>query len=178
MSIRKLLNWKTFFIYTHRWTGIVLGVVFVVWFISGVAMMYVGMPHLSERERLGHLKPLDLSSVSVSPAAAADMYGLSSNRLRVEMYDDGRPIYRLGGATIYADNGELTAGATREQALEFVRRWLPEHASTVRYDGYLQDSDQWTCTASSAPRCPCIACRLAIPRERNTTSPKTAASRP
>ena len=74
MSIRKLLNWKTFFIYTHRWTGIVFGVIFVVWFISGVAMMYVGMPHLSEKERLGHLKPLDLSTVTVSPAQAAEMY--------------------------------------------------------------------------------------------------------
>jgi hypothetical protein len=144
MSIRKLLNWKTFFIYTHRWTGIVFGVIFVVWFISGVAMMYVGMPHLSEKERLGHLKPLDLSMVAVSPAQAAEMYGLSPARLRVEMFYDGRPVYRLGGATIYADTGELTAEATEAQAIEFVRRWLPEHAATVRYDGYLQDSDQWT----------------------------------
>ena len=144
MSIRKLLNWKTFFIYTHRWTGIVFGVIFVVWFISGVAMMYVGMPHLSEKERLGHLKPLDLSTVAVSPAQAAEMYGLSPARLRVEMFYDGRPVYRLGGTTIYADTGDLTAGATEAQAVEFVRRWLPEHAATVRYDGYLEDSDQWT----------------------------------
>ena len=144
MRIRKLLNWKTFFIYTHRWTGIVFGVIFVVWFISGVAMMYVGMPHLSEKERLGHLKPLDLSTVAVSPAQAAEMYGLSPARLRVEMFYDGRPVYRLGGGTIYADTGELPAGATEAQAIEFVRRWLPEHAATVRYDGYLQDSDQWT----------------------------------
>jgi len=144
MRIRKLLNWKTFFIYTHRWTGIVFGVIFVVWFISGVAMMYVGMPHLSEKERLGHLKPLDLSTVAVSPAQAAEMYGLSPARLRVEMFYDGRPVYRLGGGTIYADTGELPAGATEAQAIEFVRRWLPEHEATVRYDGYLQDSDQWT----------------------------------
>ena len=144
MSIRKLLNWKTFFIYAHRWTGIVFGVIFVVWFISGVAMMYVGMPHLSEKERLGHLKPLDLSTVTVSPAQAAEMYGLSPARLRVEMFYDGRPVYRLGGATIYADTGELTTGASEAQAIDFVRRWLPEHAATVRYDGYLEDSDQWT----------------------------------
>ena len=52
MSIRKLLNWKTLLIYAHRWTGIVFGIIFVVWFISGVAMMYVGMPHLSGRSDL------------------------------------------------------------------------------------------------------------------------------
>ncbi len=144
MNIRKLLDWKTLFIYIHRWTGIVFGVVFVVWFISGVVMMYAGMPHLSEKERLGHLKPLDLSSASVSPAQAAEMYGISSTRLRVEMFYDGRPVYRFGETSVYADDGELTPGATEQQAVEFVRRWAPEHAATVRYDGYLEDSDQWT----------------------------------
>jgi hypothetical protein len=144
MNIRKLLDWRTLVIYVHRWTGIVFGVVFVVWFVSGVAMMYVGMPHLSERERLGHLTPLDLSTVTISPAEAGERFGVSSSRLRVQMFYDGRPVYRLGGLTIYADSGELTAGATREDAVAFVRRWLPEHAATVRYDGYLEDSDQWT----------------------------------
>jgi hypothetical protein len=144
MNIRKLLDWKTLFIYVHRWTGIVFGVVFVVWFVSGVVMMYAGMPHLSEKERLGHVLSLDLSSASVSPAEAAEMYGISSTRLRVEMYYDGRPVYRFGETAVYADTGELTDGATEQQAVELVRRWVPEHAATVRYDGYLEDSDQWT----------------------------------
>jgi len=72
MHLRKLLDWKTALIYLHRWMGIVLGLVFVVWFISGVAMMYVGMPRLSVAERLGHVSPLDLSTARVSPAEAAE----------------------------------------------------------------------------------------------------------
>ena len=144
MNIRKLLDWKTLFIYTHRWTGIVFGVVFVVWFFSGVVMMYAGMPHLSEKERLGHLAPLDLSSATLSPGEVAEMYGISSPRLRVEMFYDGRPVYRFGETAVYADNGEFTPGATQQEAVEFVRRWVPQHAATVRYDGYLEDSDQWT----------------------------------
>ena len=45
---------------------------------------------------------------------------------------------------MYADTGERVGGASQEQAVELIRRWLPEHATTVRYDGYLLDSDQWT----------------------------------
>ena len=144
MNIRKLLNWKALFIYIHRWMGIVFGIIFVVWFISGVAMMYVGMPHLSQRERLGHMRPLDLSTVTVSPAQAARAVDLSPARVRVSMYYDGRLIYRFGTTKVYADTGERVGGASQEQAIELIRRWLPEHATTVRYDGYLLDSDQWT----------------------------------
>jgi len=145
MRARKLLHWKTLFIYTHRWMGIVFGIIFVVWFLSGVAMMYVGMPHLSARERLGHVPPLDLSTVTVAPAQAARAQGLSPGRLRLEMFYDGRPIYRFpDGTTVYADTGDRVGGASPEQAVELIGRWLPDHADTVRYDAYLLDSDQWT----------------------------------
>jgi hypothetical protein len=146
MNARKLLDWKTLFIYVHRWTGIVFGLIFVVWFISGVAMMYVGMPHLSEKERLGHLVPLDLSTVRVSPDEAARAHKLAANRLSIEMYYDGRPIYRFGtAAKVYADTGKLVAGAEPTEAVDMIRRWVPpEYGATVRYDARLLESDQWT----------------------------------
>src|SRR5262245_10929238 len=145
MHLRKLLDWKTALIYLHRWTGIVLGLVIVVWFISGVAMMYVGMPRLSAAERLGHLEPLNLSTARVEPADAARMNDLDGLQLRVEMFYDGRPIYRFDGSKkVYADTGEAVPGATAEEAIAFVQRWLPQYASSVRYDGYVVDSDQWT----------------------------------
>ena len=42
-------------VYTHRWLGIVSGVLFVVWFVSGIVMMYARMPELDPRERLARL---------------------------------------------------------------------------------------------------------------------------
>lgn len=145
MNVRKLLDWRTFLIYTHRWTGIFFGIVFVVWFISGVAMMYVGMPRLSERERLGHISALDLSTVRVDPAEAARSHKLSPARMRVEMYYDGRPVYRFdGNAKVYADTGDLVGGATAGDAVALVRQWVPQYRSTVRYDALVPDSDQWT----------------------------------
>jgi hypothetical protein len=102
------------------------------------------MPHLSERERLGHIPPLDLSTAAVSPAQLEETYGVSPRRIRLEMFYDGRPVYRFDGLTVYADSGELTAGASRDEAVELVRRWVPAHAATVHYDAFLEDSDQWT----------------------------------
>ena len=145
MNIRKLLDWKTVLIYLHRWMGIVLGLAFVVWFVSGMAMMYVGMPRLSAAERLGHMKPLDLSAARVEPSDAARRHDIQGRLQRVEMYFDGRPIYRFdGGARIYADTGGIVSGASADEAMAFVRKWLPQYAATVRYDGYVTDSDQWT----------------------------------
>ena len=151
MNVRKLLDWRKLLIYTHRWMGIFFGIVFIAWFVSGVIFMYVGMPSLSVRERFGHMQPLDLSNVRLSPAVAAKQHGLESGRLRIEMYYDGRPIYRFGNTKVYADSGELVSGADADKAVEIIRNWVPsQYQSTVAYDSYLEDSDQWT--LQSAPR--------------------------
>jgi hypothetical protein len=42
----------------------------------------------------------------------------------------------------------------REQAIERIRKWVPEHASTVRYDAYLEDSDQWTLQSAQRSQMP------------------------
>jgi hypothetical protein len=145
MNIRKLMNWKGLLIYTHRWMGIFFGIVFIVWFVSGVVFMYVGMPSLSTKERLGHIPPLDLSTVRFSPAEAATRNDLDPSRFKVEMYYDGRPIYRFGTIKVYADTGDQVPGANALKAVEIVRKWVPQqYQSTVRYDAYLEDSDQWT----------------------------------
>src|SRR6185295_4527595 len=55
-----------------------------------------------------------------------------------------RPIYVFGATKVYADTGDLVPGANPFQALDTVRRWVPDNAGTVAYDAYLEDSDQWT----------------------------------
>lgn len=149
MNVRKLLDWRKLLLYCHRWMGIAGGLLFVSWFVSGIVIMYKGMPSLTAEERLAHMAPVDLSAARLSPFEAASEFGLDPTQVRIEMFYDGRPIYRFQrGAAGYADTGELLPGADKEQALEFVRRWAPEHASTITYDGYLEDSDQWTLQAA------------------------------
>jgi hypothetical protein len=160
MTQRKATVWWKALIYAHRWMGIAGGLLFVTWFVSGVAMMYWGMPTLSNIERVGALPALDLSTARIEPAAAARAAGISPSSLRVGMSYDGRPVYRFQDrVTVYADTGEVAGGASAEQAMTMVRRFEPAHAATVRYDRLLESSDQWTLSVAHASQLPlhCIA---------------------
>jgi uncharacterized iron-regulated membrane protein len=55
----------------HRWTGVALCLFMALWFVSGVVMMYVGYPRLTQLERLEHLPQLSLpDGCCVSPQQA------------------------------------------------------------------------------------------------------------
>jgi hypothetical protein len=141
------IGWRGPVVYTHRWLGIVFGVLFILWFVSGIVMMYAGMPALEPQERLARLPRLDFSSARVSVSDAAMHGGGSAQRLRIGMFAE-RPVYRLFSAgrwtTVFADTGDPLDGLTAELALEEARRFAPEHASTIRYDSHLTEPDQWT----------------------------------
>ena len=85
-------DWRRWLVYTHRWLGIAGGLLFAVWFVSGIVLMYAGMPELTESKRLQRLPVLDLSLVSVAPRAAAQCRAgrcLEVKRLRLPIV---RPI--------------------------------------------------------------------------------------
>src|SRR5262249_7247105 len=145
--MRWLLDWRRLFIYTHRWLGIAGCVVFVAWFASGIVMMYERIPRLTAEERLARMAPLDTSAVRGSAADAAATAGLMPDRVRVAMLGS-RPVYRFLSngewSAVFADTGEPLRGVSVDEALDLVRHFVPEHASTVRHDTRLEDSDQWT----------------------------------
>ena len=59
MNIRKLLDWRKLLIYSHRWLGIAITVMFLVWTLSGVVLMYYGHPQITTGERLLRLEAID-----------------------------------------------------------------------------------------------------------------------
>ena len=144
---RTLTLWRRLLIYTHRWLGIGGSLLFLVWFVSGIVLMYAGMPTLSPEERLTRLPALDLSDARVDIGAAAVHAGFVPARIVIGMHGD-RPVYRFGGAggwtTVYADTGDVAAGLGVEDALAIARAFMPEHATTARYDARLTEPDQWT----------------------------------
>jgi hypothetical protein len=149
MRVRKLLDWRKLLIYSHRWLGIVIGVVFVAWCVSGIVLMYYGVPHLSAGERLMRLPALDLSSIRLTPADAAATLEDPPRRLRISMHGD-RPVYRFNTGRVfgrwtlvYADTGERVPALDRDGALAWLRAYLPEH-NTLRYDAYLERPDSYT----------------------------------
>ncbi len=145
--LRLRLDWKRAIVFTHRWLGIVLGILFAAWFASGLVMMYARMPRLSPAERLAHRPPLDLSTATVPPADAAARAGADAQQVLVVMAL-GRPAYRVltdtRWTTIFADTGERLESVAAADALAEARRYAPDHAATLRYDGCVDEPDQWT----------------------------------
>ena len=144
-----MAQFRKWLILSHRYLGIGLGLLFVVWFASGIGMIYArGMPSLTDELRLERLQPLDLESVRVTPLEAAERAGLDESLGRVTLLTVmDRPAYRLGGggaATVFADTGELMPEVGPTPAREVVSRFMDLPSERVRYERLVTRSDQWT----------------------------------
>ncbi len=151
-------------ILSHRYLGIALGLLVIVWFASGIVMMYAGgMPKLDAEWRLERLPVLDLTAVRLSVNDAVERVresraqssarrgggapGAEPVRLLTVM---DRPAYRVGGTTIFADTGELLSGMTLAQARTIARRFADLPEDRVRHVDTLLTVDQWTLDQSRA----------------------------
>jgi hypothetical protein len=130
-------------VYTHRWLGILGGVLFVIWFVSGIIMMYARMPELGAAERLARLTAINSSFIRTLPPAPADG---EITRLGIGTLE-GRPVFRVtgGGRTelSFADTGDPVPAVDAEQALRIARAFV-SGVNAVRYDARLADADQWS----------------------------------
>ncbi|MFD0937408.1 PepSY domain-containing protein, partial [Methylobacterium trifolii] len=61
---------KRWLILGHRWLGIATGLLFALWIGSGLVMLSVPFPALTEAERLARLPPMAWEHVAVPPDAA------------------------------------------------------------------------------------------------------------
>lgn len=85
----------------HRWAGIALCLLFVLWFVSGFFMMYVGFPELTQRERLAGSMPLDLTTARLQPAEAVARlrqgdFVTRGRQSRIETLDVSDPAAPIG----------------------------------------------------------------------------------
>src|SRR6185436_15634510 len=143
IKLRKLL------ILSHRYLGIVLSLMFVMWFVTGIGMIYSrGMPRLTPQTRLSRLSPLDLSAVRLSPSQAVEQGNLRRPEGRVTLLTvDGRPAYRFGeSATVYADTGEYMTGIDSNGATRVAAEFLKVLQEKIHIAGQLTKPDQWTLT--------------------------------
>jgi hypothetical protein len=131
----------------HRWVGVALCTLFLLWFPSGIGMMYWGMPAITVRDRLERWPTLDPSKIVVSPIEAAKIAGVDPpiDQVRLNSYD-GRPAYRIGAGgdvhIVYADTGEEQGTASRELRDRAAAAWTGQSAQTARVDS-VTELDQW-----------------------------------
>jgi hypothetical protein len=136
---------RRFLILLHRYLGIPLSFLFVVWFASGIAMIYVGgMPALSPQQRLEHLSELDLAAVRITPADAAKR-ALDESATEITLHTVlGRPAYSIDGATVFADDGTTLEPLEREAARQVAAEFSRARESSVRFLRTVERPDQWT----------------------------------
>jgi len=138
-------------ILTHRYLGIPMSVLFVLWFVTGIGMIYVGgMPSLPAQTRLERLPPLDLAAVRHTPAEAAAIAASGFGRASLTTVLD-RPAYRFaspyGNATVFADTGEPLDEIDVETARNVAARFLAVEPHLVELIGTIERPDQWTLQA-------------------------------
>jgi len=139
--------WPTlnrYLVWFHRWGGVVLCLLFAVWFASGAVLHFVGFPALSDDERVARSEPIDLSRLRIDPSTAlAHRPGADQLRLISVL---GRPVYlvsALGAAPIAVagDSGALlaplTAAAAERVAAQFDRARAAAVAGPFDYDQWI-----------------------------------------
>jgi len=157
MSLRNTA-WK-WLIVGHRWLGIATCLLFVMWFASGLVMMYVGFPDLTRAERLALSQRIDWSQVALTPERVLYELKLQEfpRELRLVMMD-GEPVYRIKAAgsppqSVSAVDGRIIEHVTPLQALAIVRAATeprpvagPAVASAQPYPVAVHTlhDDQWT----------------------------------
>ena len=128
-------------IYTHRWLGIAFGFLFIIWFLSGIVMIYARMPSLDPLERQARLSAINPVSIRVDPPRLDDDIA----RFTIGSLE-GRPVYRMTGSgqtrLVFADTGDDVPPVDAAQALRIARAFVG--SGSVRYDQRLSDADQWT----------------------------------
>jgi hypothetical protein len=137
----------------HRYLGIALSPMFVVWFASGIGIMYArGMPGLTPQVRLQHLPPLDMARVGMTPAEALERGGFDTDPDQVVLLTImDRPAYRFTGrepGTVFADTGERLLELGPAGALRIAARFMDLPQETLHYAGLLNEPDQWTISES------------------------------
>jgi hypothetical protein len=139
---------RKWLILTHRYAGIVLSLFVVVWFATGITMMYAGgMPRLTPEVRLEKLPNLDLARVRLTPREAAEAGLIEGPGRTLLLSVMGRPAYRFGAGettTVFADTGEVLEGATLSQARTIASRFAGVTEDRVQHVATLERVDQWT----------------------------------
>jgi len=131
-------------IVVHRWVGVVLSVLFFLWFSSGIGMMYWGMPAISNQDRLDRMAPLDAAAIKISAEEAASTIGEKAmpGQIRLTTFD-GHPAYRFdNGRIVYADTGVEQTQSGQAMRDRMVSTWTGQPVSAATVES-VTETDQW-----------------------------------
>ncbi len=145
---KPVLILKRSLIFLHRWLGVGLCLLFLMWFTSGVVMMYWDFPSVGVQDRLDRSPVLDPSQIRISPSEAYAKLKSDqpAGQVRLNTFG-GRPVYRFragrGEMLVYADLGEEQTTVPAEMIARVAAAWTVQPASAATVDA-VEEVDQWT----------------------------------
>src|SRR6185437_3525149 len=137
----------------HRWGGIVLGPLMLLWCLSGAVMLWVPYPSLNEAQRQAGLAPLDLAACCRMAAAVSEGAG-------VEMLA-GRPVLRQRGGAVDLSTGRRLTGISPRQVRAVAEGYAAGNhleGGLVRLDSVSRDV--WTVSGEFNPDRPLYKARF------------------
>ena len=147
---------KRLLIVVHRWLGVALSVIFMIWFLSGIVMMYWSYPEVSAGDRLERAPRLDPAQITISPEQAFAAVDRTPDSAVVRLGSfDGRPVYRVSGgarggagrgaavAIVYADDGSVRQVVDAPMMDRAAAAWSGRPRSDATKQR-IEEVDQWT----------------------------------
>ncbi|MDU1661547.1 MAG: PepSY-associated TM helix domain-containing protein, partial [Stenotrophomonas maltophilia] len=142
MTLRSTAKRWTYLV--HRWLGIGGCLLMLLWFVSGMVMLFIGYPKLTRGERLAALRVLadarDLQGLTVLPAAVqAEPESVALTTLRGEPAYVVRNGRNVGAWSAYTGQALLPVSAQRAEAS------AAQFAGGQAFVGATRvDEDRWT----------------------------------
>src|SRR5580704_5273360 len=146
-------------VFVHRYLGVAVGLLMLVWFLSGIVMMYVGLPELSREDRLRALTPISWQGCcSLAAQRLEDDQAIRS--LEIETIIDQPVMFvradrlppRMASLGPMGPSFELGEPEARAAAFAAAERVLNGPAQKAIFD--MVDRDQWTLGGEFGPHRP------------------------
>lgn len=135
---------------SHRWLGIAFGVLFAMWFGTGIVMHFVPFPSLTEAERFAGLAPVEPAEVRIAVADAVTASGIAdATRARLIQRSDGA-VYIVSGPShvgaVRASDGSDAAVSSAEVALAIAQAHARQRGIDAARAAIVAhaDYDQWS----------------------------------
>ncbi len=133
----------------HRWLGVVLCLFMAMWFFSGVVMMYVGYPKLTDSQRLAKLPELACATSCISLDQAVNVLptALQSSLTAITLTSvAGEPRYQFTGMgkrifSVDAHTGKLLSATSSVDAQSAAQAFMP--GAGMRYLDAVNE-DTWS----------------------------------
>lgn len=143
------MNAKRLLFLTHRWLGISLFILILVWLLSGLVMMYVGYPKLTPEERLAHGSPLGMATCCQGVGRAMEQLasdGAGVTGLRLFDHGQATLVAVLADKTVRAFDG-ATGNPLAQTGPDIARRNAEKFLNGVHVFGAERvTEDAWTHT--------------------------------